>query len=562
MIRILAIALLILMAPLGAWAAVELDADSNGATDIGKGGTNATTAAGARTSLGVAAALGADDNYVTDAEKTRIGELESTDSPGFAGMSFGVASTTTGLVSFYGNAKAFPFGLYSQGADAPAVGWRLPSTMPAAASVVSVDANGYLSYLPSTEIVASGFDGNLATTDDTVQEIAQKLDDLSTSGAEDVAYDVTTWDADTGAPSKNVIRDYLYNFDADGDGDFTDETWFPSTSGAPTSASYFTATSEAGLSAESNLGALTTGLLKITVAAGVATPSTAVAGTDYQLPLPDGTAENQLLQWNGSAWVATSTLSGIGNITGAGSYNNITITQPATGATLTLVEGSTLATSGAYSLTLTTTGASVPTFPVGTYTLLGDADVDDTPVNGVTTAPVSSNWAFDHAAQATSDTVVGHVEAATTAETNTGTSTSLAVTPDGLSGSIYGQKEIGWFVTASDTATAVADGKQAAVVPASMNGMNLIDLTCSVHDLNSAASGDTTVVVRRVRGASAVDMTSTGVTIAYTDYTASDETVDTSNDDLETGDKLYVDVNAITTAAQKGLSCTAMFQTP
>ena len=31
-------------------------------------------------------------------------------------------------------------------------------------------------------------------------------------------------------------------------------------------------------------------------------------------------------------------------------------------------------------------------------TILKQADVDDTPVNGVTTAPVSSNWAYDHAA--------------------------------------------------------------------------------------------------------------------------------------------------------------------
>lgn len=125
-----------------------------------------------------------------------------------------------------------------------------------------------------------------------------------------------------------------------------------------------------------------------------------------------------------------------------------------------------------------------------------------------------------------------------------------------------GQKEIGWTIHDSDVAISVADGKQAAVVPASMNGMNLVDLTCSVHDLNSAASGDTTVVLRRVRGATATDMTSTGVTIAYTDYTASDDIVDTANDDLATGDKLYIDVNTITTAAQKGLSCTALFQTP
>jgi hypothetical protein len=70
-------------------------------------------------------------------------------------------------------------------------------------------------------------------------------------------------------------------------------------SDAPSAGSYFTRTSETGLSNESNLGTLTTGLLKITVSAGVATPSTAAAGTDYQAAdatltdIADGTiAEN------------------------------------------------------------------------------------------------------------------------------------------------------------------------------------------------------------------------------------------------------------------------------
>jgi hypothetical protein len=152
--------------------------------------------------------------------------------------------------------------------------------------------------------------------------------------------------------------------------------------------------------------------------------------------------------------------------------------------------------------------------------------------------------------------------AADAAGVNTGSSTTTHVTPDALAGSYAGTKEIAWTVIDSDTVTAVADGKKAFAVPASMNGMNLVDFTCSVHDLNSAASDSTTVVLRRVRGNTAADMTSTGVTIAYNEYTASDETVDTSNDDLATGDKLYVDVNAVTTAAQKGLSCTASFRLP
>ena len=59
-----------------------------------------------------------------------------------------------------------------------------------------------------------------------------------------------------------------------------------------------------------------------------------------------------------------------------------------------------------------------------------------------------------------------------------------------------------------------------------------------------------------------MDMTSTGVTIAFGDYTASDETVNTANDDLALGDNLYIDVNTVTTAVQKGLSCTALFEVP
>lgn len=51
-----------------------------------------------------------------------------------------------------------------------------------------------------------------------------------------------------------------------------------------TSAPYLTNQAVAGLSAEVNLGALTTGLLKHTVSGSVSTPATAIAGTDYVAP--------------------------------------------------------------------------------------------------------------------------------------------------------------------------------------------------------------------------------------------------------------------------------------
>jgi hypothetical protein len=152
---------------------------------------------------------------------------------------------------------------------------------------------------------------------------------------------------------------------------------------------------------------------------------------------------------------------------------------------------------------------------------------------------------------------------ATASDLNTGTSTTSVPTPDALAGSNYGSENTGWTIHDSDVDTAVADGKQAFTIPAYMNGWNLVAVTGSIHDLNSATGGNTTFMVRRVRGATAVNMLSTGVTVAYTDYTASDGTIDTSNDDLQTGDRIFIDIDSVTTGAvQKGAYVTCVFRLP
>jgi hypothetical protein len=62
-----------------------------------------------------------------------------------------------------------------------------------------------------------------------------------------------------------------------------------------------------------------------------------------------------------------------GNLVLNGTVNKITMTAPATGATLTLADGSTFATSGAYSSTFTFSGTTTLTFPTsGTVTALGN----------------------------------------------------------------------------------------------------------------------------------------------------------------------------------------------
>jgi hypothetical protein len=56
---------------------------------------------------------------------------------------------------------------------------------------------------------------------------------------------------------------------------------------------------------------------------------------------------------------------------------------------------------GSYSVDTSTYSASdhdhAGTYEPADATIIKQADVDDVPVNGVTTAPVSSNWAYDHA---------------------------------------------------------------------------------------------------------------------------------------------------------------------
>lgn len=135
----------------------------------------------------------------------------------------------------------------------------------------------------------TNFDTNLSATDTTVQTALETLDEMVAGAAsvEDAAFD-NTWNADTDGASKNAIYDRIHLFDADDDGDFTNEAWFPSTSGAPTSATYITQVAEAGLSAEQALADLATGLVKNTTETGVL--SIAAAGTDYLAPGGDGSA--------------------------------------------------------------------------------------------------------------------------------------------------------------------------------------------------------------------------------------------------------------------------------
>lgn len=170
-----------------------------------------------------------------------------------------------------------------------------------------------------------------------------------------------------------------------------------------------------------------------------------------------------------------------------------------------------------------------------------------------------------------SDTASGIVELATIAETNTGTDAARALTPDGLAGSVFGEKNVQLIAFDFTTDTATGDGKFYFIVPASLNGMILVAVRAEV--VTAGTTNPTTVDLARCATAATgnlcsgtvVDMLSTNITIDSGENstdTAAAAVIDTANDDVTTGQVIRVDVDAISTTAAKGLIITITFRLP
>jgi hypothetical protein len=158
---------------------------------------------------------------------------------------------------------------------------------------------------------------------------------------------------------------------------------------------------------------------------------------------------------------------------------------------------------------------------------------------------------------------------ATTAETNTGTSTTKYVSPDGLAGSYAGTKVASVYVIEAGTAVTTGDGKAYLRINSDLNGMDLVSASIAV--ITTSSSGLPTVQLARGRQSSAtsahsfVDMLSTKVTIDATEYDSKDATtpavIDTANDDVATGDLIRIDVDVAGTGTA-GLILTMAFRLP
>jgi len=151
---------------------------------------------------------------------------------------------------------------------------------------------------------------------------------------------------------------------------------------------------------------------------------------------------------------------------------------------------------------------------------------------------------------------------ATASEVNTGTSTAKYVSPDALAGSYAGTKNVAIQIQAGATDLATGDGQAYFIVPASLNGMNLVTVSGGV--VTAGTTGTTDFQIHNVT--QAADMLSTKLTIDSAETTsataATAAVIDTANDDVATGDVIRIDVDAVSTTAPKGGFITLGFRLP
>lgn len=154
----------------------------------------------------------------------------------------------------------------------------------------------------------------------------------------------------------------------------------------------------------------------------------------------------------------------------------------------------------------------------------------------------------------------GIVELATTAETDTGTDTARAVTPAGLAASDFGKKILLIHLFDSDTDHATGDGKVGIPITAEYDQWDIVDAYAFITGTRGT-DGTVDVQIRRSRAGTDVDVLSTKITVAASEWYANDGVVNTSNDQLLTGDKVFADTDAInSTTAGKGLTVAIVIQ--
>lgn len=152
-------------------------------------------------------------------------------------------------------------------------------------------------------------------------------------------------------------------------------------------------------------------------------------------------------------------------------------------------------------------------------------------------------------------TLNASVTAATTFNVNAGVSTASAITPDALAGSTLGTFYVTLPVESSATETlTTGDGKIYWTVPTEIGtlGPNLVSVFAGVYTVSS--SGTPTFQVYNVSDSQ--DMLSTALTIDASEYNSSSAAtaavINTSYDDVITGDRIRIDCDVAGTGTAGG----------
>ena len=157
--------------------------------------------------------------------------------------------------------------------------------------------------------------------------------------------------------------------------------------------------------------------------------------------------------------------------------------------------------------------------------------------------------------------VSGSATYASIAEVNAGTEAAKGNTPDALAGSIFGTKNVVIKCIADDTALTTGDGKTHFTIPIELNGMNLVSVGAHVYTASSSGLPNF-----QVHNASdGPDMLSTAITIDASENDSKDATtaavIDAAEDDVTTGDVIRFDCDAAGTGTA-GMEIRMSFRLP
>jgi hypothetical protein len=135
--------------------------------------------------------------------------------------------------------------------------------------------------------------------------------------------------------------------------------------------------------------------------------------------------------------------------------------------------------------------------------------------------------------------------------------TGWSLNSDGTVSGISTGASLNFVVKLSNATIIVGDGVIGIAIPASLNGFKLTAALARIH--TRGTTGTNTIQIRRVRGDTNADMLSTRITISGNNYYATNGIINISNNDVATGDMIFVDVDTIASGSPKGLSVVLTF---